>query len=493
MRCTRALGSLVLGACLASLVGCGFLLPHTVSTPAVPAGPEAGEASEQLAYSTGGASCRRGHPVEYRFDWNDGTYSAWDSSTQATKTWSDAGTYEVKAQARCAEDQTVISIWSTAKPVTIAEAETAPPVAEFTFEPATPEAGESVTFDASGSAAPDGTIEAYAWDFGDGNTGSGETTTHTYATADTYTVVLAVTDDHGKTGTATQNVTVYAAPEADPTPLAWGYIGLDGSVQEGSPGLACSWNASLSRYEITLPEGSYHFSSYITLGTPIGSDRYLSTGSVGGKLTVYINNLDGTLIQSRFHFVVHETPADAVAWGYITHDGTVSRGSPGLMASWNVDLDRYEITIPGVNYHFSQYLTLMTAIGSGRAAASVAAGGDLTAYITDSVGQAIQSRFHFVVYDVPAEPLAWGYIGLDGAVEDGSPGLVSSWNADLERYEITIPGANYHFSRYIALSTPVGAARCASTGSVGGKLIVYIAQPAGARIQSRFHFVVYEF
>jgi PKD repeat protein len=66
-------------------------------------------------------------------------------------------------------------------------------------------------FDASGSYDPDGTIVSYEWDFGDGDTGSGETTSHTYAADGIYTVTLTVTDDRGATDTDTQPVAVAGA------------------------------------------------------------------------------------------------------------------------------------------------------------------------------------------------------------------------------------------------------------------------------------------
>lgn len=91
---------------------------HTVSTPTTPSGPSTGCAGSSLTYTTGGSTCSQGHSVQYRFDWGDGTYSSWSSSTSASKSWSAAGTYNVKAQARCASDTSVVSSWSSAKSVT---------------------------------------------------------------------------------------------------------------------------------------------------------------------------------------------------------------------------------------------------------------------------------------------------------------------------------------------------------------------------------------
>jgi PKD repeat protein/sugar lactone lactonase YvrE/nitrous oxidase accessory protein NosD len=65
-----------------------------------------------------------------------------------------------------------------------------------------------ISFDGTGSHDPNGRIVSYAWDFGDGNTGNGEKTDHTYTVAGSYTVKLVVTDDHGMTGTDTTTVTV---------------------------------------------------------------------------------------------------------------------------------------------------------------------------------------------------------------------------------------------------------------------------------------------
>ena len=74
--------------------------------------------------------------------------------------------------------------------------------------------GLSVSLDGSGSSDSDGSVVGYAWDFGDGSSGSGVSVSHEYAAAGTYQVTLTVTDDRGATGSATRSVTVVAVPDA---------------------------------------------------------------------------------------------------------------------------------------------------------------------------------------------------------------------------------------------------------------------------------------
>ena len=83
------------------------------------------------------------------------------------------------------------------------------PNAEFDFELS----DLTVNFDGSASSDADGNIVSYAWDFGDGNIGSGVTPAHVYGSEGTFSVALVVTDDDGAKDTATKQVTV-TAPSA---------------------------------------------------------------------------------------------------------------------------------------------------------------------------------------------------------------------------------------------------------------------------------------
>ena len=71
------------------------------------------------------------------------------------------------------------------------------PTAAFSSDVTEGSAPLEVRFDASASSDPDGNIVSYDWAFGDGNTGSGQTATHTYPDAGSYTPRLTVTDERG--------------------------------------------------------------------------------------------------------------------------------------------------------------------------------------------------------------------------------------------------------------------------------------------------------
>ncbi len=151
-----------------------------------------------------------------------------------------------------------------------------PPVASFTVTCDELEC----EFNSSASTDPDGTIASLLWDFGDGSTSTAANPTHAYASADSYDVVLTVTDNDGGTHTDTQSVSVStnSAPNA--------------AYTFNCTNLACSFNGSGS----TDPDGT--IASYAwdwDDSTPQGSGAspnhtYAAAGGYDVTLTVTDNN-----------------------------------------------------------------------------------------------------------------------------------------------------------------------------------------------------------
>ena len=88
-----------------------------------------------------------------------------------------------------------------------------PPVAVING-PTSGQAGQSLQFSAANSVPPPvGSIVSYEWRFGDGSTASGVEVDKVYAQPASYEVLLVVTGDNGLASTATQQVTIAAAPQ----------------------------------------------------------------------------------------------------------------------------------------------------------------------------------------------------------------------------------------------------------------------------------------
>jgi len=96
---------------------------EVVGTPGVLSGPTNGTTGTSYTYTTGASSSNLGDPVQYQFDWKGDAsdLSSWGSASQS-KTWTSAGTYSVRARARCATHTTVTSNWSSSLSVSISAA-----------------------------------------------------------------------------------------------------------------------------------------------------------------------------------------------------------------------------------------------------------------------------------------------------------------------------------------------------------------------------------
>jgi len=95
---------------------------EAISTPTTPSGPASGSTGTNYTYSTGGSTSNLGHPVQYRFDWGDGSAAVWlpVGTTSAQHSWTSPGTYLVKSRGRCSIHTSVVSNFSNTFSVTIA-------------------------------------------------------------------------------------------------------------------------------------------------------------------------------------------------------------------------------------------------------------------------------------------------------------------------------------------------------------------------------------
>ena len=85
---------------------------ETLRRPGTPSGPTSRTLGSGYDYDTSGTRSSLDHPVEYRFNWGDGTYSAtyWSESTGASHAWTAAGTYTVTVEARCRTHPAVTAV-----------------------------------------------------------------------------------------------------------------------------------------------------------------------------------------------------------------------------------------------------------------------------------------------------------------------------------------------------------------------------------------------
>jgi len=136
--------------------------------------------------------------INYFWDFGDGTS---DTGVITSHSYADNGVYTVTLTVT--DDDGTVRSTSAIETVL-----NRPPVASFTESATIVSIGEFITFDASSSFDPDGSIVGYFWDFGDNTNATGVVVSHTYADIGTYTVTLTVTDNDGAATSATATKTV---------------------------------------------------------------------------------------------------------------------------------------------------------------------------------------------------------------------------------------------------------------------------------------------
>lgn len=183
---------LVFGGLL--LAGCGATAP-VVNSVSGPDTLQTGESGTFEATINEDAD----EPLTYTWEFGDGSTG---SGLLATHTYNSTGEYTVlfRASNEGGADSSTTTV-QVVEP---------PQPAQITSINATPnpvDAGNQVRF--SSNVQGDSPI-SYEWDFGDGNTGSGQSPTHTYEEPGEYTVELTASNDVGE-DTQTTNITVNRA------------------------------------------------------------------------------------------------------------------------------------------------------------------------------------------------------------------------------------------------------------------------------------------
>lgn len=175
--------------------------PSSLKPDFVPPAPTAGDAAVFSATVVDASGNNAINQVT-SFNWNFGDGGT-ATGQSVTHTYGSPGTVAVTLTIK---DQEGNSAYVT-HGLTVAQGQL--PVAAFVISPSSASVKQSINFNAEiSTAAPGHTIADYAWNFGDGQTADGVEVSHAYSQAGSYTVVLKITDDAGRTATATQTVTV---------------------------------------------------------------------------------------------------------------------------------------------------------------------------------------------------------------------------------------------------------------------------------------------
>jgi len=157
---------------------------------------------QMVTFGAGGSSDLDGSVVMFEWDFNnDGVTDA--TGATVTHSFDIVGARPVTL--KVTDDRGAFDLVTHIVPI-----QASPPTAAFTFSPATPNTGQVVAFDGSGSNDTDGSVILYEWDFNnDGVTdATGMTATRSWPSAGVYPVTLTVTDNDGAIGAETHGVPV---------------------------------------------------------------------------------------------------------------------------------------------------------------------------------------------------------------------------------------------------------------------------------------------
>lgn len=199
MRRIRGMAAvLAIGLVLTALSGCVLFNGDPIASFSV--APNTGSAPLVVQVNAASSSDPDGDSLTFTWDFGDDTFGA---GATAEHTYAVPGQYVITLTATDSNGQSS----STVQTIWVIEGSDLPE-ASFTASPSSGGTPLTVAFNAAASSDANGSINTYAWSYGDGSTGSGVSVIHTYSTQGTYTTVLTVTDDEGFTDTMSMLIVV---------------------------------------------------------------------------------------------------------------------------------------------------------------------------------------------------------------------------------------------------------------------------------------------
>lgn len=244
--------------------------PNQAPTASFTTSPPTPQVGVAVTFDGASSADPDGTIISYSWDFGDGTGGAGISTTH---TYLSAGVYTTRLTVT---DDDGSSDQAT-RSVVVSAVSNQSPTAAFTAAPSPTQPGTWVSFDASASFDPDGTITSYAWSFGDGSSGSGLSAYHSYSSPGTYVVQLVVTDDDGATDFEAKQIVVQAASAPDLTVASLTY-----SPSSPSVGQSVTFSVSVSN----AGTASAGFFRIRLAGTSASTVTYLSGLGAGSSRTV---------------------------------------------------------------------------------------------------------------------------------------------------------------------------------------------------------------
>src|SRR5579862_1849405 len=230
---------------------------------------------------------------------------------------------------------------SASTSVTIAVANKLP-VAVLDASPSSGDAPLNVMFTSTGSFDPDGTISTFAWDFGDGTSGSGATVSHTFAATGLYWCTLSVTDNAGGVTSASKSVFVgqQFTPSTGRFSVNFAKTGKD-SMTVVTHNLAITPNLTLLDLsgEVRLGEtvypfvldakGNFHFAPLTVKLNPLHAQLTVSLAGTDLKTALSSSNVANVTVKGEKVYVPFA----------VTFDNGMAFGSTGLDFSYTARQD----------------------------------------------------------------------------------------------------------------------------------------------------------